>query len=270
MILRYLSFASMALASVLLFASCDYNRPDEPKLRLSGDVQGLTPTHTIAQLKALYSGSPYTITEPVIVAGVMSSDDTEGNLYRTAYMQDETGGIELKLSLGNLSTLYPQGSRVVLKAQGMTLGAYADHVNLGYRSADSRYETSFYPELLVPKVLLLASQGTIQPETLTISQISPAHIGKLVRLEGVQFLASELGQTWADADNKTTQANVNRTLQDRSGATIIVRTSSYARFAGRTIPAGSGSITAIVTYFRTTPQLLLLSERDAELTDGRF
>lgn len=262
--------ALVALSMALLFASCDHNRPNEPKLRVADNAEGLTPTHTIAQLKALYTGGPYTITEPVIVAGVMSSDDTEGNLYRTAYMQDETGGIELKLSLGNLSTLYPQGARVILKAQGMTLGAYANHVNLGYRSTDSRYETSFYPELLVPKVLHFSSPGTLQPETLTISQITPAHIGKLVRLQGVQFLASELGQTWANAENKETQANVNRTLQDRSGATIIVRTSSYARFAGRTIPAGSGAITAVVTYFRTTPQLLLLRERDAELTEGRF
>ena len=94
--------------------------------------------------------------------------------------------------------------------------------------------------------------------------------GQLIRVEGVQFIESELGLTYAAPQNKDKQSNVNRTLIDRSGKTIIVRTSSYAKFAGRSLPQGSGDFVGIVTYFNTTPQLLLLRERDANLDSNRF
>ena len=59
-------------------------------------------------------------------------------------------------------------------------------------------------------------------------------------------------------------------LTDRSGKTLIVRTSSYAKFAGKTLPEGSGSIVALLTYFRDTPQLLILREHDVQLSSPRF
>lgn len=254
-----------------LTTACNYNRPDEPAPQSGQDlIEKLKPTHTVAQLKALYPGSPLTIAEDVIVSATMASDDTEGNLYRTCYIQDETGGLELKLSLGNLSTIYPQGSKIYLRTRGMTLGRYADHINLGYRSLDPKYETAFFPEKLVPEVLFFVKSGSVEPRSLSISAVSPQYAGTLVRIEGVQFLESELNQTYAAPDDRKSQGYVNRTLVDRTGKTIIVRTSSYAKFAGRKLPQGSGSITAILSYFRDTPQLLLLRESDAKMSAARF
>lgn len=270
MTMKYKYMTLFALAGAMSLASCDkYNRPDEPNARIETD-QSTVATHTIAQLKALYAGRPTTITDDVVVEATMASDDTEGNLYRVAYVQDATGGIELKLSLGNLSTIYPQGSKVLLKAKGMTLGRYGGQINLGYASNSDRYETAYYPEKLVPQVLGFRSTGSITPKSVTIDALSPSMQGQLIRLEGVQFIQTEIGQTYAAPENRNDQANVNRTLIDRSGRTIIVRTSSYAKFAGRLVPTGSGSITALLTYFNTTPQLLLLRERDAVMTEARF
>lgn len=263
------TYLALMLASLACTSCDDYNRPSEPTARISTD-QTTRATHTIAQLKALYAGGATRIDEAVVVEATMASDDTEGNLYRTAYIQDATGGIELKLSLGNLSTIYPQGSKVLLKAQGMTLGKYGGQVNLGYASTSDKYETAYYPEKLVAQVLSFRSTGSVNPYTTTIAELSPSMQGTLIRLEQVQFADSELGQTYASPQNKDKQANVNRTLVDRSGKSIVVRTSSYAKFAGRLLPNGSGSFTGILTYFNTTPQLLLLRERDAQLEGKRF
>lgn len=268
---RYKIFMTcIMLLEGLLFASCSYNRPPEPTETMWPQEQDLRPTHTIAELKSLYKGRATTITDDVIVEAVISSDDTEGNLYKTCYLQDHTSGIELKLSMGNMSTLYPQGSKVYLKAKGMTLGQYVGQINLGYRSLDTKYETAFLPEKLIRNVLVMKARGDIKPKPLKLSEVSPRYVGMLVRLDGVQFRASELGHTYADPTNKTTARNVNRTLVDKSDHTIIVRTSSYARFAGRTLPEGSGSFVGILSYFRDTPQLLLLRETDAQLTQPRF
>ena len=125
-------------------------------------------------------------------------------------------------------------------------------------------------EKTIKNYITYKSAGQVEPINLELSKLSQQYAGKLIKLSDVQFVASELGQTYADPLNKATQMNVNRTLVDRSGKTIIVRTSSYARFAGRGLPKGSGSITAILTYFNNTPQLLLLKERDAALNGARF
>jgi len=219
---------------------------------------------------ALYQKGGVTLSSPVVVSAVMASDDSEGNLYKSCFIQDETGGIELKFAMGSLSTLYPQGSRVLLLCQGLTLGAYGGQIGLGYRSSDPKYETAFYPEKLVPLALHRLGAEELQPRTLTIDQLSKQYASTLVRIEGVQFVSSELGQTYASPEQKTKVSNVNRTLTDRSGKTLIVRTSSYAKFAGKTLPEGSGSIVALLTYFRDTPQLLILREHDVQLSSPRF
>ncbi|MDO4691547.1 MAG: DUF5689 domain-containing protein [Porphyromonadaceae bacterium] len=269
--MKWLQTLAVFAAILGLTTACNYNRPDEPAPQnRQGFIDKLKPTHTVAQLKAIYPGTPLTIAEDVIVSATIASDDTEGNLYRTCYIQDETGGLELKLSLGNLSTIYPQGSKIYLRARGMTLGRYADHINLGYRSLDPKYETAFYPEKLAPEVLLFVERGSVVPRKLSIANVNPKYAGTLVQIDGVQFSESELNLTYAAPDDRKSQGYVNRTLVDQSGRTLIVRTSSYAKFAGRKLPQGSGSITAILTYFRDTPQLLLLRESDARMSAPRF
>lgn len=263
------SIKSMLLVGLLSLTACNYNRPPVPELN-QGSTIVEQPTHTIAQLKQLYQGGATEIKTDVVVEAVMASDDSEGNLYKTCYIQDATGGMELKLAMGNMSALYPQGSKVFLKAKGMTLGRYAGQINLGYRSKEPRYETSFLPEKIVPSVLRFATKGQLEPKELTIEEVSPSYAGMLVRLTGVQFIESELTQTYADPEYKNTNRNINRTLVDKSGKTIVVRTSSYARFAGRRLPQGSGNFVGILNYFNSTPQLLLLKESDAQLHQPRF
>ena len=261
----------MGLLLVGAVSCTKYNEPDPPSFATEHSADELPrPTHTIAQLKELYTQGGLTLQRPIVVEAIVASDDTEGNVYRSCYIQDSTGGMELKFALGNLSSVYPQGTRVRLLCQGLQLGDYAGQINLGYASKDEKYETAFYPELLVHRVLLKEGHTDIKPHELTIATLNKKYAGTLVSLKDVQFLASELGQTYADPQGKDKNRNVNRTLVDRSGAQLIVRTSSYAKFAGRTVPPGSGTITAILTYFRDTPQLLILREQDVQLTGTRF
>ncbi|WP_455107404.1 DUF5689 domain-containing protein [Porphyromonas sp.] len=252
-------------------ASCTkYNEVDPPRLDLQHQEELPLPTHTISQLKALYKSGGVQINKPIVISAVIASDDSEGNLYKSCYIEDETGGMELKFALGNLSSIYPQGTRVRLLCHGLQLGDYAGQINLGYTSKEEKYETAFYPELLVYRTLLKEGSSELKPRDLTIATLSKQYAGTLIRLQEVQFLSSELGQTYADPQGKDKNRNVNRTLVDRSGRLLIVRTSSYAKFAGHTLPSGSGDVTAILTYFRDTPQLLILREQDVQLTRARF
>ena len=265
------AFTLSMLLGVGMTSCTKYNEVvDPPRFDHPSQEELPLPTHTISQLKALYKRGGVQIDKPIVVSAVIASDDSEGNLYKSCYIEDETGGIELKFALGNLSSIYPQGTRVRLLCQGLQLGDYAGQINVGYPSKEEKYETAFYPELLVHRSLLKVEPTTITPHELTIPTLSKQYAGTLIRLRDVQFLTSEQGHTYADPLGKEKNRNVNRTLVDRSGHQLIVRTSSYAKFAGRVLPTGSGSVTAILTYFRDTPQLLILREQDVQLSNPRF
>ncbi|SUB89519.1 Uncharacterised protein [Porphyromonas macacae] len=258
----------IALCAVFTFASCDYNNPDEPSMPdYSPDIKR---THSITELKKLYKTGGTVIKDAVIIKGKVSTDDIEGNFYKSLSIQDETGGIEIKLAGSNLGRLYPQGSTVVVYCKGLVLGQYGNQINLGYKAAEERYENAFIPEFQIPQTLKLMGLGKVSPRILTIDQLDKKYANTLVTIPEVQFVKSELGQTYADAANKEANKAINRTLIDKAGKTVIVRTSSYARFAGKRLPGGSGSITALLSYFGNTAQLYIVYEKDVELNEPRF
>lgn len=252
---------------LMLASSCKYNHPAEPPMTDYSKNAAIQRTHTIAKLKAIYESGAKVVDEEIVIKGQVASDDAEGNFYRSMSIQDETGGIELKLGGSNLGKVYPQGSTVVVLCKGLVLGQYGEQVSLGYRSADSKYENSFIPEDQVTQKVLPAGLGKLAPKVVSIETLSKQYANTLVKLENVQFVASEKGKTYANAVDKKTE---NRTLTAQSGKTIIVRTSGYARFAGTSVPMGSGSIVALLTYFRDTPQLNIIRESDVKLTQKRF
>ncbi len=255
--------------SLLSLGACNYDKFDEPEIPLP-DYSMLSPTHSIAELKALYQTGGNTLSEDIIVGGQVASDDSEGNFYRSLHIQDATAGIELKLGLSNLSLFYKQGQHVYVRCKGLRLGKYGDMVNLGYETIDDKYENGFLPDKLVRAAVIAGSKDQLEPKHVSIKDLSPADANTLISLREVQFLEGELGETWADPENKESVPSVNRTIEDRNGNQIIVRTSSYARFAGRKLPEGSGELIALLTYFRDTPQLSIIRLSDVKLTDHRF
>ncbi len=258
----------LSLVGLLTLASsCKYNHPAEPPMPDYTQIAAIQRTHTIADLKALYKSGATVVDKDIIIKGQVASDDAEGNFYRSMSIQDETTGIELKLGGSNLGKSYPQGSTVVVRCKGLVLGQYGEQVSLGYRSADTKYENSFVPEDQVSQKVLLAGLGSLEPKRLTIDALNKQYANTLIKLESVQFKDSEKGKTYANAVDKKTE---NRTLVASDGSTIIVRTSGYARFAGSPLPMGSGSVVALLTYFRDTPQLNIIRESDVKLSGKRF
>ncbi|MGM9788179.1 MAG: DUF5689 domain-containing protein [Candidatus Cryptobacteroides sp.] len=137
----------LTLAACALLSSCeefgpvftfDYKDPANYE-----DVSGsnvvqpgdITPTHTIAELVSLYTpGSPIQIEDDVIIAGRIISSDKRGNFYKQVFIQDETGGIEVKIGKNSLYNEYKPGQMLYVKVGpgektlGLTLGSY------GYKS----------------------------------------------------------------------------------------------------------------------------------------
>ena len=72
----------------------------------------------------------------VYIKGVVTSDDEEGNVYKSLYIQDETSGIELKLN-NNVGVKYKRGTWVYVRLNGLYLGNYRMMLSLGGAPSES-------------------------------------------------------------------------------------------------------------------------------------
>lgn len=72
----------------------------------------------------------------VYIKGKVVSDDTEGNIYKSLFIQDETSGIELKLN-NNVGLMYKRGTWVYVRLNGLYLGNYRMMLSLGGPPSES-------------------------------------------------------------------------------------------------------------------------------------
>lgn len=268
-ITRYL----IGLFSLLaILQACDYNDYDNPP-----EVEKINPiyrTNSIAELKSLYTvgGTVIDMKDDFVVQGKVISSDKEGNIYKSLVIQDETAGIEVKINSNGLYNYFNLGTTVFVRANNLKLGAYGGTISIGSIPADNNYENDFIPAPVMENYIVKAGEGeNVEPTVLTIPGLSSEYNNMLIQLNNVQFIESEVANNltyaFAEGDDKRTE---NRTLTDKNGNRMIVRTSGYARFANTKLPLGSGSIKGILTYFNDTPQLTIVSVDDVQLDKPRL
>lgn len=137
------------LASMLLAVSC--KEEWEPVFAFKYDnpapqsVVDRTPNTTIAELKDIYyaAGKKVDVLDSLVIGGRVVSSDESGNLYRSLYLQDETGAIELKIAKSSLYNEYKQGQYLYVYCQDLTLGQYGGMVQLGFKDQSGKYDTAY-------------------------------------------------------------------------------------------------------------------------------
>lgn len=239
----------LLLAGISLFSVGCKKDFDTPPIKTIPEGNRIT----IADLRAMYQNAPLTITDELSLFAVVTMDEQSGNIYKEAYIQDETGAINLRLlSSGGLY----QGDSVRVYLKGTILNKYREMMQLDSVDVDNN-------------IIKQATKKDRQPDVFTsINQVKFIHQGKLIKLENVQFVSSELGNTYADAIGLKAES---RMLEDSLGSTpIIVRTSGYANFAGDTLLSGSGSLIAIVSQYDQTLQLLIRNPNEVVFDKPRF
>jgi hypothetical protein len=269
---RILYMAAIA-AGLMLISSCADNNETPPPFKefIPGEIV------TVDQVKVLYAGEmakpwqdrmPVQITENWALKGIITaSDKKDGNLYKEAYIQDGTTG--LRMLFDATSGLYI-GDSVIVNIKDLYLGDYGNFIQMGdvpyYDNSGSIRVSGFNMD---KHILKLSIGNPTYPQAATISQVkSAAWLGKLVRLDNVEFDDNQLGLTWADAEADPPAA-ANRNLADCSNNRLIVRTSGYASFAGETLPSGKGSITGIVTVFNSDYQLVVRDYSEVQMSGDR-
>lgn len=243
------SYAIVAVAMIMMtgLVSCvkqEFDAPPASDIPV-GDVL------TLAELRQIYvDSSEYTFNGDYSVYATVTMDESTGNIYRTAYIQDATDATYLFL---NSSGGITEGDSIRLYLNGCTLSEYGGVFQVKDVDSDS-------------SIVIIANEKYLQPEEISLAQlVTGTYESKLVKIADVQFANSELGKTWAEASDYG-----NRTIEDENENTAVVRTSSYASFAEEILPEGSGSMVGIASRFNETTQFYVRSLTEVMLTGDRF
>lgn len=250
----------------LTFSACVDQEFDEPPGR---ELPALEANATIQQLKDLHTlGSDATaITEDWIIAATVVADDRSGNLYQQLVLEDATAGIIIRLGNTGLYTLYPVGTELFVKLKGLYVN---DFNNLYQIAGDETGGLIAGP--LIAEYVVAGEIKEVTPTATSLEEVMSNQatfddlLSRLVSMEGMQFAAVDLGDTYAVPGGGGGQ---NRTMEDCFGNSITVRNSDFADFAGEDIPEGNGAVTGVLSVFGTTIQLTLRNTDDVQFTGER-
>ena len=165
---------------------------------------------SIADLVSGYTiGQPKVLTNTVI-KGVVTTTDRPGNFYKSFYIQDETGGIEIKVGKNGLYNDYLLGQTVYVDCEDLTLGMYGyksgnyggmGMAQLGFSDPSGSYETSYMeipllidahvlrgnPSELHPVTPAVITSASQLPDPKTATQATSKLIGSMVTLKGLTY-----------------------------------------------------------------------------------
>ena len=205
---------------------------------------------SIAQVRGLYQpGKTLKITEDISVYGVVTMDETTGNLYKESYITDGTGNLYLRF-ISN-SGLYV-GDSVKVNLNGAKILKYNQMLQVD----------SLHPDNNVVK---LSTQNFLPPEIISIASLLSdldAAQGKLVQINDAFFAEGGHGLSFADGTNLTAES---RYLFALNGDDIEVRTSGYSNFADDTLPSGKGVFIGVVAQYNDGLQLLIRHPQELQM-----
>ena len=272
---RYM-FLAIAITSMGL-AACmdkDWEAPqfDEPLygnnsiMKEEGDK-----VITIGELKEKYSSlinassdGVKEITDDWQLQVVVNGNDEGGNLYKQISVQDPTGAIIVGINGSNLYPYMPVGQQLLINLKGLHIGGYRKQAQIGalYNGSIGRMDTDVWEQHV-----RLLKKGEIEAKVDTVDFDENADkfilSGRIVKLSGVT-ISGEGTQVLAPEDGSVTLSSncANRLINGKSS--LVLRTSSYSKFANRAIPKGKADVYGVCTRYNNTWQILMRTESDLQ------
>ena len=214
-------FYSLVIALSFTVVSCEEWEPVMGNQGIPAEpaAQTLAVNTTIAQLKALYQGKPYHVEQDLVIGGQVISSDVSGNIYRSLFIQDETGGIEVKIGNSGLYNDYQLGQMVYVKCNGLVVGNYGGMLQIGVADPTESYETAYIDvKSLIAAHVFKGAKGTpVSPQMVSEAELKTAlkssykspYFGKLVTLDNLTYAKEIFVLIYLDS-NVDKKASSNR------------------------------------------------------------
>lgn len=226
---------------------------------------------TIGELKEKYSSlinastdGVKEITDDWQLQVVVNGNDEGGNLYKQISVQDPTGAIIVGINGSNLYPYMPVGQQLLINLKGLHIGGYRKQAQIGalYNGSIGRMDTDVWEQHV-----RLLKKGEIEAkvDTVDFDENADKYIlsGRIVKLSGVT-ISGEGTQVLAPEDGSVTLSSncANRLINGKSS--LVLRTSSYSKFANRAIPKGKADVYGVCTRYNNTWQILMRTESDLQ------
>lgn len=251
-------FALLLLSAV--FVACK-KEPDSPPVNTLNQAKVVTIDSLRAMQMAVAPGG-VSIDDSLTTFAIVTMDESSGNIYKNLYIQDHTGGIQVRLTA---SSDFAVGDSLRINLLGAYLSEYNGTIQLDSIDPDNDIVRQSQGHPISPAVMTVEDIIAVanDPDPTKFSDLE----GTLVKVTDIQFTTGNLTTTYADAIN---QSSENRILEScAGGANILVRTSGFADFAGDTVAQGQGDMTVIIGRFGSDIQLLIRNPNEINLNGAR-
>lgn len=259
--MKHLRNISLPLIASLALFACerDYDAPLLTEPEYTGPAANITISELRTQNAAATENTPIIITKDQVLKAVITGNDESGNIFKKIYLQDETGAIEMGVDQNSVYNYYPVGQTVYIDLNGLSISVFGGEQQLGHPEGylfRTPWE-DFKKHVSKDKWENLDKIKPIVLDDISIVNAAPNEYKfKLVQFIGVTFKNGGKGIFAPETDYG------EEYITDSHGNTIMIRTSSYANFAGNGLPEGKGNITGILGRYNGTWQLTLRTAND--------
>ncbi|MBR4911417.1 MAG: OB-fold nucleic acid binding domain-containing protein [Bacteroidales bacterium] len=256
--MKKITITLIIIAAVL--AGCDLEPDIAPMPTFVGEANT-----TIAELLAMHtigsedSYDSIPVGSNIIICGYVTTSDEWGNNYKYLNIEDETGGIQIKIDNKALYHKYRVGQKLYVKCDGLVLGDYRKLPQLGLWANGSMqaipsFKTYLY---LFPDGSPMGAPNPIVMTSIPAANEIPSTMyNRRVILQGATFVEGGLA-TFSDPGAAT-----SHDIKMADGTTVTLRTSNYATFASETLPVGTGEVYGILTRYNNYVQIVINSPAD--------
>ena len=279
-----------AVAAMLFLAACqgDWDEPtNNPYGNNSINDENII---TIQQLVKDYpnvfasTDENKKIETDIKIKGRVTGNDIGGNLYKQFTIQDETAAIIIAVNQSGMNGFLPEGQEIVVALKDLYIGGYRKQPEIGqpYNGTSiGRMNKDLFQQHY--KYVGTPNASAITPLELTVDEMKKldkdTNCAKLVKLKNVSFepvggLGTFAPDTAVDKTVSIVGGCVNRKLVEFKETELVVRTSTYARFAANKLPYDEVNkkprkcnITGIATRYNNVWQLLIRKESDIEIIE---
>ncbi len=273
----------LALTALLAVSCHSWDAPGEDAGRDSYGNPDLKETNvkTIAEVKEMFkdeinNSDLKKVEERMQLKVVVTGNDEGSNLYKSLYVQDNTGAIALSIDQGGLFGPFAVGQCVLIDLKDLYVGGYEKQPQIGVlyfnenKGVDqvgrmTRYEWQRHYKLLQPV------EG-LEVKPIVTDNISKLNLerdcGKLVTLVGIKMKDADGVKVFAPSDGSVTLLGgcANRDIDGQSN--VVIRTSTYAKFANMPMPTERITVTGIASRYRDGWQLMPRKQDDIKPYTG--
>ena len=263
------------LVLVASLSSCINDEVAIPKLTCN--QPDLVVNETVAEV---HSAAGAIVTQYLyddVIEGYVISTEEHGNFFKTISFQTlatattPATGFSVPIDATNTFVDYRLGNKVYVKLKNQytdinygSLRIGGIYVNTYNEGAVGRLSQNDYKNVLHASCTTLTEEQLVRSISIG-NLLQDSNLNTLVELSDVQFTESAIGRHYFEEANNIGGAT-NWSLVDKQGNQVIFRTSSYADFATKIVPNGSGKVRGVLTKFGSDYQLVARSEKDVVMT----